>query len=119
MAKSDPISETAQPDAAILSSGLHSQRWRRLLPIAFVTYSFAYLDRSNYSIGAAGGLKQALHISFPIWLDDRQQYGRVYTALGLPTTVVIGRDGIVIHGFDGALTFEQMRAAVAGPISAR
>lgn len=45
--------------AAVLSSA----RWRRLVPIAFITYSFAYLDRSNYSIGAAGGLTDALHIS--------------------------------------------------------
>jgi len=44
-------------------AGLSSQRWRRLLPLVFVTYSFAYLDRSNYSLGAAGGLKDALHIS--------------------------------------------------------
>lgn len=43
--------------------GLSSQRWRRLLPIAFITYSFAYLDRSNYSLGAAGGLKHDLHIT--------------------------------------------------------
>lgn len=43
--------------------GLSSARWRRLLPVAFITYSFAYLDRSNYSLGAAGGLKHALHIS--------------------------------------------------------
>jgi hypothetical protein len=35
---------------------LDSQRWRRLIPIAFITYSFAYLDRPNYSFGAAGGL---------------------------------------------------------------
>jgi sugar phosphate permease len=34
-----------------------STRWGRLIPVAFVTYTFAYLDRSNYSIGAAGGLK--------------------------------------------------------------
>ena len=27
---------------------LNSQRWRRLIPVAFITYSFAYLDRSNY-----------------------------------------------------------------------
>jgi sugar phosphate permease len=45
--------------AAVLSSA----RWRRLVPIAFITYSFAYLDRSNYSIGAAGGLTDTLHIS--------------------------------------------------------
>jgi sugar phosphate permease len=42
---------------------LNSDRWRRLIPIAFITYSFAYLDRSNYSIGSAGGLTDRLHIS--------------------------------------------------------
>lgn len=42
---------------------LGSQRWRRLIPLAFITYSFAYLDRSNYSLGSAGGLKHALHIT--------------------------------------------------------
>ena len=42
---------------------LDSQRWRRLIPIAFITYSFAYLDRSNYSLGAAGGLTEHLHIT--------------------------------------------------------
>jgi sugar phosphate permease len=40
-----------------------SVRWRRLLPIVFVTYSLAYLDRSNYSIGAAGGLERDLDIT--------------------------------------------------------
>ncbi len=42
---------------------LSSARWRRLIPIAFITYSFAYVDRSNYSIGAAGGLVDKLHIT--------------------------------------------------------
>lgn len=42
---------------------MSSQRWRRLMPLVFVTYSFAYLDRSNYSLGAAGGLSHALHLS--------------------------------------------------------
>ncbi len=52
--------ETAadQPPAA-----LNSQRWRRLIPLVFITYSFAYLDRSNYSLGAAGGLEDSLGIS--------------------------------------------------------
>jgi hypothetical protein len=40
---------------------LASVRWRRLLPVVFVTYSLAYLDRSNYSIGAAGGLERDAH----------------------------------------------------------
>jgi len=60
----------------------------------------------------AADFAKALQIGFPIWIDDQQQYGRVFAALGLPTTVVIGRDGIVRRGFDGALTIDQMRAAV-------
>ena len=40
-----------------------SQRWRRLMPVVFITYSFAYVDRSNYSLGAAGGLTHDLHIT--------------------------------------------------------
>ncbi|MCZ2403750.1 MFS transporter [Paenarthrobacter sp. Z7-10] len=42
---------------------LGHQRWARLLPIAFITYSLAYLDRSNYSIAVAGGMKQDLGIT--------------------------------------------------------
>lgn len=42
---------------------LASARWQRLLPVVFVTYSLAYLDRSNYSIGAAGGLERDLNIT--------------------------------------------------------
>ena len=45
------------------SAVLNSERWRRLIPIAFITYSFAYLDRSNYSIGSTGGLTDRLHIT--------------------------------------------------------
>ncbi|GAB3278832.1 MFS transporter [Parasphingorhabdus pacifica] len=42
---------------------LGRQRWLRLLPVAFVTYSLAYLDRSNFSIGVAGGMKEDLALS--------------------------------------------------------
>lgn len=42
---------------------LGRQRWARLLPVAFITYSLAYLDRSNYSIAVAGGMKQDLGIT--------------------------------------------------------
>jgi len=48
------------------SRALSSQRWRRLVPLVFITYSLAYLDRSNYSIGVAGGLKQDLGLT-PGW----------------------------------------------------
>lgn len=39
------------------------RRWLLLLPVVFVTYSLAYLDRVNYGFGAAAGLAQTLHIS--------------------------------------------------------
>ena len=42
---------------------LPTSRWARLIPIVFITYSLAYLDRSNYGFGAASGMKQALHIT--------------------------------------------------------
>jgi len=66
------------------------------------------------SAQSARAFATALAIRYPIWLDDGQQYGRAFTALGLPTTVVVGRDGIVVHGYDGALTYDQLRAAVNG-----
>lgn len=52
----------AQPGTTV-GDVLGNQRWARLLPIAFVTYSLAYLDRSNYSIAVAGGMQQALNLS--------------------------------------------------------
>ncbi len=44
-------------------AGLGTQRWARLLPISFVTYSLAYLDRSNFSLAVAGGMKKDLDIT--------------------------------------------------------
>jgi sugar phosphate permease len=38
------------------------RRWLRLLPVIFVTYSFAYVDRANYGFGAAAGMAKDLHI---------------------------------------------------------
>jgi len=66
----------------------------------------------------AAAFAQSLDIHFPIWIDDAQRYGRVYAALGLPTTVVIDRLGVVARGFDGPLTIQQMRSAIAGVLRA-
>ncbi|HKB45149.1 MAG TPA: MFS transporter [Chitinophagaceae bacterium] len=38
-------------------------RWYRLIPVAFITYSLAYLDRANFGFGAAGGMAKDLHIT--------------------------------------------------------
>lgn len=44
-------------------TALSPARWWRITPVLFVTYSFAYLDRVNYSFAAVGGIGRDLHIS--------------------------------------------------------
>ena len=44
-------------------ASIYGSRWASLVPIAFITYSLAYVDRANYSIGSAGGLASDLAIS--------------------------------------------------------
>src|SRR5438045_1755893 len=39
------------------------QRFTRVVPLAFVTYSLAYLDRVNYGFGAAGNMAKDLGIT--------------------------------------------------------
>jgi sugar phosphate permease len=39
------------------------RRWVRLIPVAFITYSLAYLDRANFGFAAAGGMAEDLQIS--------------------------------------------------------
>jgi sugar phosphate permease len=39
------------------------KRWYRLVPIAFITYSLAYLDRANFGFAAAGGMAKDLNIT--------------------------------------------------------
>ena len=40
-----------------------ASRFARVVPLAFVTYSLAYLDRVNWGYAESGGLKQTLHIT--------------------------------------------------------
>ena len=46
-----------------ISRNLTSSRWYRLIPVVFITYSLAYLDRANFGFGAAGGMAGDLHIT--------------------------------------------------------
>jgi sugar phosphate permease len=48
---------------AIRTQSEMRKRWLYILPAVFITYSLAYLDRTNYGFGAAAGLAQTLHIS--------------------------------------------------------
>ncbi|MFO7671888.1 MAG: MFS transporter [Bacteroidales bacterium] len=42
---------------------LSRKRWYRLIPVAFITYSLAYLDRANFGFAAAGGMAEDLNIT--------------------------------------------------------
>jgi sugar phosphate permease len=39
------------------------KRWLHIMPVVFITYSLAYVDRANYGFGAAAGLADTLHIT--------------------------------------------------------
>jgi sugar phosphate permease len=46
-----------------MEKSLAMRRWYRLIPIAFITYSLAYLDRANFGFAAAGGMAKDLQIT--------------------------------------------------------
>jgi thiol-disulfide isomerase/thioredoxin len=58
-------------------------------------------------------------VTFPILLDQEQAYGRSYSAVGLPTTIIVDRSGHILKGIDGQLTLAQMREAVAPALRAK
>jgi peroxiredoxin len=71
------------------------------------------------SASAAGAFVRAHGITFPVLLDEDQKYASSYVSVGLPTTVIVGRDGKIVKGIDGAQTLAQFRAAVAPLLAAR
>src|SRR5580698_3079565 len=46
-----------------MQSQFFRSRWYRLIPLVFITYSLAYLDRANFGFGLAGGMARDLHIT--------------------------------------------------------
>ena len=46
-----------------MNDTISKRRWSRLIPIAFITYSLAYLDRANFAFAAAGGMAKDLRIT--------------------------------------------------------
>jgi peroxiredoxin len=71
------------------------------------------------SADVAGRFAREHDITFPILLDEDQKYASSYVSIGLPTTVIVGRDGHVVKGIDGAQTLDQFRTAVAPALAAR
>ncbi len=58
----DDSQKAAQAQADTIQAGL-SRRWLYLMPVVFITYSLAYLGRSNFGFGAAAGLAKSLNIT--------------------------------------------------------
>jgi sugar phosphate permease len=46
-----------------MRKNIAASRWFRLIPVVFITYSLAYLDRANFAFGVAGGMAKDLGIS--------------------------------------------------------
>jgi sugar phosphate permease len=62
--KTTPLSSVndASEQATRVRSDMR-KRWWIILPAVFLTYSLAYIDRTNYGFGVAAGLAETLHIS--------------------------------------------------------
>ncbi len=45
------------------TTSLAPRRWWYIMPIVFITYSLAYLDRANYGFAAASGMAEDLNIT--------------------------------------------------------
>ena len=46
-----------------MEKALAKSRWIRLIPVIFITYSLAYLDRANFGFAAAGQMGEDLNIT--------------------------------------------------------
>lgn len=65
------------------------------------------------SAKVASGYARGRGVTFPILIDDQQQYGRAYAAEGLPTSVLVDRTGHIVKGVDGEMSFDAMQALVS------
>ncbi len=64
------------------------------------------------SARVAAAYAHARGVTFPILIDDQQQYGRAYAANGLPTSVLVDPSGHIVKGVDGELSLDAMEALV-------
>lgn len=53
-----------------------------------------------------------LNLRFPIGIDANNQIGRQFGVQGLPTTYIIGRDGVILKRLFGAVNFATFEADV-------
>ncbi|BCJ86698.1 TlpA family protein disulfide reductase [Effusibacillus dendaii] len=51
---------------------------------------------------------QEFHVKYPILLDEEGQVSNLYQVLGIPTTVSINPDGMIVDRITGAMNADQM-----------
>jgi thiol-disulfide isomerase/thioredoxin len=70
-----------------------------------------------------GRLVQKLGLTFPIWRDPRNRFAKRFRVLGVPETLLIGRDGVILRRWNGPMdpaepdnraSIEQALAQAAG-----
>ncbi|TAM56400.1 TlpA family protein disulfide reductase [bacterium] len=76
------------------------------------------IDQGEAASVVAAYIKK-VGVTYPILLDNDQQYGPAFQAVGLPTSVFVKRDGTVSAAFDGELTYEKMRANAQAALGAK
>ena len=64
------------------------------------------------SAQAAAAFAKEMKLTYPIFVDEGQRYGNTYAAVGLPTSLLITRDGHIARGIDGELSLAEMHEAV-------
>lgn len=73
-----------------------------------------------------GRLVQKLGLTFPIWRDPRNRFAKRFRVLGVPETLLIGRNGEILRRWNGPMdpaepdnraSIEQALAQVAGQLS--
>lgn len=70
------------------------------------------------SPGAARDFAREMHLTYPILVDEAQEYGRAYAAVGLPTSLVVDPSGHIVRGIDGQLSLAEMHDAVDSALRA-
>jgi len=88
------------------------RRWLVLLPVIFITYSLAYLDRANYSFGAAAGMATDLKISpnASTWLGALFFLG--YFTFQVPGTLWAQRHSVRKLIFFGLIGWGALAASI-------
>ncbi|REB05219.1 TlpA family protein disulfide reductase [Sporosarcina sp. BI001-red] len=61
------------------------------------------MTKSEFNTKKVQEFVDAHGLTFPVLLDNNGDIERIYKVIGFPTTYLINEDGIIVHGFTGAV----------------